>query len=33
MKYRAIVNVVSFYTTTRAIQNGVGDFTQINDLR
>jgi hypothetical protein len=31
MKYRAIVNGVSFYTTTRAIQNGVGDFTKIND--
>lgn len=30
MKYRVIVNGVSFYTTTAAIKRGVGDFSLIN---
>ena len=30
MKYRVIVNGVSFYTTKAAIQRGVGDFISLN---
>lgn len=30
MKYRVIVNGVSFYTTKAAIQRGVGDYSLIN---
>ena len=32
MKYRVIVNGVSFYTTGAAIKRGVGDFTLINTV-
>ena len=30
MKYRAIVNGVSFYATTAAIKRGVGDSVAVN---
>ena len=30
MKYRVIVNGVSFYTTGAAIKRGVGDFVGVN---
>ena len=30
MKYRVIVNGVSFYTTGAAIRRGVGDFVGVN---
>ena len=30
MKYRVIVNGVSFYTTAAAIKRGVGDFVGVN---
>ena len=30
MKYRVIVNGVSFYTTSAAIRRGVGDFVGVN---
>ena len=30
MKYRVIVNGVSFYTTGAAIKRGVGDFSLVN---
>ena len=30
MKYRVIVNGVSFYTTSAAIKRGVGDFSLVN---
>ena len=30
MKYRVIVNGVSFYTTGSAIKRGVGDFVSVN---
>ena len=32
MKYRVIVNGVSFYTTGAAIKRGVGDFVGVNCL-
>jgi len=30
MKYRVVVNGVSFYTSAAAIKRGVGDFSSIN---
>lgn len=30
MKYRVIVDNISFYTNTRSIKNGVGDHTSVN---
>lgn len=30
MRYRAVINGVSFYTTTRQINDGVGDYSTIN---
>lgn len=30
MKYRVVVNGVSFYTTGAAIKRGVGDFVGVN---
>ena len=30
MKYRVIVNGISFYTTGAAIKRGVGDFVAVN---
>ena len=30
MKYRAVVNGVSFYTNTRQINDGVGDYSPVN---
>ena len=32
MKYRVIVNGVSFYTTAAAIKRGVGDFVGVNTV-
>ena len=32
MKYRVIVNGVSFYTTGAAIKRGVGDFVGVNTV-
>lgn len=32
MKYRVIVNGVSFYTTGAAIKRGVGDFASVNTV-
>jgi|GEM_PF-4330386 hypothetical protein len=32
MKYRVIVNGVSFYTTGAAIKRGVGDFVAVNTV-
>lgn len=32
MKYRVIVNGVSFYTTSAAIKRGVGDFDGVNTV-
>ena len=32
MKYRVIVNGVSFYTTAAAIKRGVGDFVSVNTV-
>lgn len=30
-RFRVIVNGISFYTTASAIQDGVGDFSKVND--
>ena len=32
MKYRVIVNGISFYTTAAAIKRGVGDFVSVNTV-
>jgi hypothetical protein len=32
MKYRVIVNGVSFFTTAAAIKRGVGDFVGVNTV-
>ena len=32
MKYRVIVDGVSFYTTAAAIKRGVGDFVSVNPV-
>jgi hypothetical protein len=29
-KFRVVINGVSFYTTAKAIRDGVGDFTSVN---